>query len=108
MRELEEEFPGETAVSGLKARNLVVRVGLKPCPFCGKDMQRLYDGDVKKVWCARCGGQGANGRDKSSAYKMWNLRKLEDSLQQSISELEAENSELRNLNHMLKAESGQG
>lgn len=56
---------------------------LKPCPFCGKNMQRREAWTVKTntphqenaIVCGNCGAQGPNDLGWSGAEEMWNLRR---------------------------------
>ena len=63
---------------------------LKPCPFCGKEMQK-YDncGDENIIWCSNCGATGPNDLTPALAEKMWNMRRPEDALCFRIAELKS-------------------
>lgn len=66
---------------------------LKPCPFCGKDMQK-HDSlghDEHAVYCNNCGAIGPNEITQKNADEMWNLRRPEDALRARIAKLEASN-----------------
>ena len=64
---------------------------LKPCPFCGKDMQKrdILDPGEYTVYCNNCGAFGPNDITQKRADEMWNLRRPEDALRARIAELEA-------------------
>ena len=77
---------------------------LKPCPFCGGDVQ-LYNIDddglggfsyYYEVVCRHCGLSNKSiyadrDRVENAAIKHWNTRPIEDALRKEISQLQADN-----------------
>ena len=55
---------------------------LKPCPYCGKDMQDFVcyvvdDHCEHVVACKNCGAEGPNAMTREDAADMWNLRRVQ-------------------------------
>ena len=82
-------------------------IDLKPCPFCGGDVQ-LYNTDddglggfsyYYEVVCRHCGLSNKSiyaNRDRveNAAIKHWNTRLIEDALRKEIARLQADNHSL--------------
>ena len=66
---------------------------LKPCPFCGKEMNddNFFSCDGYPKACG-CWEQTCTAED---AIEVWNTRPLEDALRTRVTEIEAENAALR-------------
>ncbi len=74
-------------------------LGMKPCPFCGSEKQRVDKWLIERindkhmefaVLCENCGAIGPNDMGRSGAIEMWNLRR-------PMSSLIAENDELHGM-----------
>jgi len=76
---------------------------LKPCPFCGSEVQGDERGEKypKKspmggwiIHCECCGASLSQFRKSGKDEISWNTRPIEDALNKRIAELEAENDQL--------------
>ena len=81
---------------------------LKPCPFCGSEVQDDERGEKypKKspmggwiIHCECCGASLSQFRKSGKDEISWNTRPIEDVLNKRIAELEKDNDEFRQLIH---------
>lgn len=71
------ERPANEPPWALASLNLVVKGGLRRCPFCSSSELRLYEYAYAKIFAIDCKGCGAQGPRHSSprrAQALWNAR----------------------------------
>jgi len=47
---------------------------LKPCPFCGNEIELQHDKKRHAIRCNNCYSFGGKGADEDNASVMWNMR----------------------------------
>ncbi len=57
---------------------MTAKIKLKPCPFCGAEVEVVKDSEFcfegYSVWCENCRSQSAIYDDPTDAVEAWNRR----------------------------------